>query len=63
MEWTKIEKKWTEMARRLQCAANVTGTDKIGGAAPGGPADATALPPDDSTGASGTREMAARAMV
>lgn len=65
MEWTKIEKKWTEMARRLQCAATVTRTDEIGGAAPVGPADPTAATPVDitGTGGTGTLEMAVRAMV
>jgi hypothetical protein len=65
MEWIKIEKKWTEMARRLQSAATVTRTDKIGGADPGGPAVPAAARPVDltDTGETGAREMAARAMV
>ena len=65
MEWTKIEKKWTEMARRLQGAANGTRTDKTGGATLGGSADPTAAPAVDitGTGGTGTLEMAVRAMV
>lgn len=65
MEWTKIEKKWTEMARRLQSASTQTRADQIGGAKPGGLTDPTASPPVEinDTGPIGTREVAARAMV
>ena len=61
MEWIKIEKKWTEMARRLQGTATVARNDKVGGAKPGGQ---EASPSDISvTAETGALEVAVRAMV
>ena len=60
MEWIKIEKKWADMARRMQGTVTVTRTDKIGGTEPGRPTGPPVASPAD---INDTGEMAERALV
>ena len=66
MEWTKIEKKWHEMALRLQAANRVADPRKTKASAAGmvtegahtEPLESTASPPSGDRSASVSRQLA-----